>query len=204
MLVIEILEIAGTAAFAISGVLVGIKNKLDWFGVFVLATITASGGGLVRDIIIGQGLPVFFTESKYFITVIISIVLGIFFCCFLNRGMIFIQLFDAAGLGVFTILATLKCIELGMPIIGIIFISTLTGIGGGMMRDILTGSVPSVLKSEIYALASIIGALCFYFLYPLIGRDINMYLCISIIFAIRMLSLHYKLNLPTIKLKNNL
>lgn len=204
MLVIDILEIVGTVAFAVSGVLAGIKNKLDWFGIFVLAIITASGGGLIRDIIIGHGVPVFFTQPKYLITVLISIVIGIFSCYFLTKVLILIQTLDAVGLGVFTVLATLKCIELGMPVIGIIFISTLTGVGGGMLRDLLVNSVPSVLKSEIYALASIIGALCFYFLYNIIGRDLNIYLCICIIFAIRMLSLRFKLNLPIINMKRNI
>lgn len=204
MLVIEVLEIVGTVAFAISGVLAGIKNKLDWFGIFVLATITASGGGLIRDVIIGKGMPVFFTEPKYLVTIVISIAVGLFSCYFLSKAFMFIQIFDAVGLGVFTVLAAYKCIQLNMPAIGVIFMATITGVGGGILRDLLVSSVPTVLKSEIYALASIVGALCFYFLYSITGTAFNIYFCICIVVAIRMLSLHFKLNLPTINMKINM
>jgi uncharacterized membrane protein YeiH len=105
------------------------------------------------------------------------------------------------GLGVFTILSAYKCILLHMPVIGIVFIAVLTGIGGGILRDVLVSEVPLVFRAEIYALASIIGALSFYFLYNIIDLNFNIYLNIFIIFLIRMAAIHFRLNLPVLKIK---
>jgi uncharacterized membrane protein YeiH len=200
MLFINIMDIIGTAAFAVSGVLVGIKHKMDLFGVFVLAILTASGGGLIRDVIIGQGLPVFFTEPKYLITIVITVILTDFIYRYIKRLIVIIKIFDAIGLGVFTILAAYKGISLDIPLIGIIFIAALTGIGGGVLRDILVNDVPLVFKSEIYALAAITGAFCLYFLYNYIDVNLNIYICVTIIFVIRVLAIYFNLNLPRLKI----
>jgi uncharacterized membrane protein YeiH len=87
-----------------------------------------------------------------------------------------------------------------MPLIGIVFIAALTGIGGGVLRDILVNDVPLVFKSEIYALASIIGAFCFYFLNNYIDVNLNIYICVTIIFAIRVVAIYFNLNLPRLKI----
>jgi uncharacterized membrane protein YeiH len=203
MLLINIMGIIGTSAFAVSGVLVGIKNKLDLFGVLVLAILTASGGGLIRDVIIGEAIPVFFTESKYLITIIITVILTCLVYKFIKKLMIIIKVFDAIGLGVFTIIAAYKCISIGMPLIGIIFIAALTGIGGGVLRDILVNDVPLVFKSEIYALAAIIGTFIFYFLYNYLDDNLNVYICVTIIFIIRVVAIYFNLNLPRLKIMKN-
>lgn len=200
MLFINIMGIIGTAAFAVSGVLVGIKGKLDLFGVFVLAILTASGGGLIRDVIIGRGQPVFFSEPKYLITIIVTVIITCSVFKFIKKLMVIIKVFDAIGLGIFTILATYKAISLEMPFIGIIFIAALTGIGGGVLRDILVNDVPLVFKSEIYALAAITGALCFYLLNSYIDVNLNVYICITIIFVIRIVAIYFNLNLPRLKI----
>ncbi|MCX7922829.1 MAG: trimeric intracellular cation channel family protein [Clostridia bacterium] len=202
MLFIDLMDIIGTAAFAVSGVLVGIKNRLDLFGVFVLAILTASGGGLIRDIIISNDLPVFFTQPKYLVTITAAMIVTSIAYKFLDRIYFIIKVFDAIGLGVFTILAGYKGILHDMPLIGLVFVAALTGIGGGILRDILVNDVPLVFRSEIYALASILGALSFYFLYRLIDVNLNVYLCIFVIFIIRMVSIHYNLSLPVIKDRN--
>lgn len=201
MLLIDLMDIIGTAAFALSGVLVGIKNKLDLFGVFVLAIITASGGGLIRDVIISKDLPVFFTQPKYLLIITICTIAGCIAFKYINRIIFVIKVFDAIGLGVFTVLAAYKGIMLDNPLIGVIFVAVLTGIGGGILRDMLVNDVPLVFKSEIYALASILGAFVFYFLYNRIEINLNVYLCIFIIFFIRMFAIHFNLNLPVIKVK---
>ncbi|MCX8129644.1 MAG: trimeric intracellular cation channel family protein [Clostridia bacterium] len=202
MIFIDLMGIIGTAAFSVSGVLVGIKNRLDLFGLFVLAIITASGGGLIRDVIISDDMPVFFTESQYLITIIISMIATFFSIKYIKRLMYIIKVFDAIGLGVFTVIAAYRCMLLGMPVIGVVFIAALTGIGGGIIRDILVNEVPLVFRSEIYALASILGALMFYGLYHIIEVNLNVYICIFTIFTIRMAAVHYNLNLPVIKPKD--
>lgn len=202
MFFIDLMDIIGTAAFAISGVLVGIKNRLDLFGVFVLAIITASGGGLIRDVIISDDTPVFFVEPKYLITIIVSMIATCFMIKYIRRLMYIIKVFDAIGLGVFTILAAYKGMLFGVPAIGVVFIAALTGIGGGILRDMLVNDVPLVFKSEIYAMASILGALVFYGLYNFIEINLNVYICIFIIFAVRMAAVHFNLNLPIIRSKD--
>jgi len=206
MFFIEIMDLIGTAAFAISGVLVGIRNKLDLFGIYVLATITASGGGLIRDIILNKNLPVFFTQPKYLITItlvtVATCIIAHFAYSFLDKMQMLIKIFDAIGLGVFTVLAAYGSIQADVPFIGVIFTAILTGVGGGVVRDMMANEVPLIFKSEIYALASFIGALIFYMLYGVLGVTVNTYLCIFIIFAVRMVSIYFKLNLPVVRVNN--
>ncbi|HEY9060023.1 MAG TPA: trimeric intracellular cation channel family protein [Pseudobacteroides sp.] len=199
MVFIDIMDIAGTAAFAISGILMGIKSKLDFFGLFVLGVFTACGGGLIRDVILNRGMPVLFTDSKYMTTIVISTILTCLLYRFITRLSTFIQIFDALGLGTFTILTAYQCILLKVPLIGIIFISVLTGVGGGIVRDIMVNEVPLIFRGEIYALASIIGAFSFYILYNNLDSIINLYLCILIVFAVRIISMYFNINLPVLK-----
>lgn len=201
MFFIDVMDLVGTAAFAVSGVLVGVNNRLDLFGIFVLSIATASGGGLIRDMILGDELPIFFTQSRYLVTIMVSVVITCMAIKYIRRILFVIKVFDAAGLGVFTVLAAYKSIREGVPLIGVLFLAALTGIGGGIIRDILVNDVPLVFRSEIYALASILGALIFYLLYGFMDVNINVYLCIFIIFAIRMVAIHFNLNLPVIHIK---
>ncbi|MCX7747122.1 MAG: trimeric intracellular cation channel family protein [Clostridia bacterium] len=201
MLFIEVVDIIGTAAFAVSGVLVGIKNRLDLFGLFVLSVITASGGGLIRDVILSKDIPVFFNQPRYLVTILVAVVGSCIAYKYINKMYFVIKMFDAAGLGVFTILAAYKGILIGLPPIGIIFVAALTGIGGGILRDILVNDVPLVFRSEIYALASIMGAVLFYILFNKIDTNLNVYICAFAVFAIRMASVVFNLNLPIIKTK---
>ncbi|MDP4180710.1 MAG: trimeric intracellular cation channel family protein [Bacillota bacterium] len=199
MIFIDLLNITGTAAFAISGVLLGIKNKLDIFGLFVLAFFTACGGGLIRDVILKKDMPVLFTDSKYVITILISTILTCLLYRFISKITILIQIFDALGLGTFTVLTAYQCILMRVPLTGIIFLSVLTGVGGGIIRDILVNEVPLIFRGEIYALASIIGAFSFYFLYNKLDNIISLYFCILIVFIVRSISMYFNINLPVVK-----
>ncbi|WP_242651740.1 trimeric intracellular cation channel family protein [Ruminiclostridium cellulolyticum] len=198
MLVLSIVDIIGTVAFAVSGVLVGIRSKLDLFGIYVLALATASGGGIIRDIVIGREVPVFFIQWKYFAAISVTMVTTCLLYSMVNRVMSFIVLADAVGLGVFTVIATYKAMEYGLPVLGIVFAGVITGVGGGILRDIMVNEIPLIFRSEVYAVPSIVGSLMFYFLYDCIGLCINIYLCVGIIFAIRMISVKLRLHLPVI------
>lgn len=199
MLFVELFDLMGTAAFTVSGVLVGIKYRLDFFGVFVLATLTASGGGLIRDIILHDGMPVLFTQRKYFATITITTIIACIAFRYINRITMLVKVFDALGLGVVTVFAAYKSMTLEVPFIGVLFLATLTGIGGGVIRDLLVREIPMVFKSEIYALASLAGALSFYYLNWIVGTGIGIYISIFLVFTIRMLSVYYKLNLPPLR-----
>lgn len=207
MTVIEVLDIIGTIAFAISGVLVAVKNKLDLFGIYVLAIMTACGGGIIRDIILGDGMPVFFTQTRYIVVITLTALLTSlaysFFNQYFQKLLFMIQIFDAAGLGVFTVLAAYKAINMNVSLIGVLFISVLTGVGGGILRDTFVNEVPMVLKSEIYALASLFGAIAFYLAYGLINTTLEIYICIVIIFIVRTVAMYFKLNLPIVSIKNS-
>jgi uncharacterized membrane protein YeiH len=215
MTFINLIEIAGTSVFAISGSLVGIKHRLDLFGVFVLALITASGGGLIRDVIIHHGMPVFFTNSSYLITITVSFIIT---CATFLSGKFLrvdklnenltrqfakfqfvITIFDAAGLGLFTVLTAFTCINLDYPLIGVLFIACLTGIGGGVLRDIMVNEVPLVFRSEIYALAALSGALLLYVLNGKIDSGLSIYISAFFVFAVRIISVIFKLNIPSLK-----
>jgi len=198
-LLLSVVDIIGTVAFAVSGVLVGIRNRLDLFGIFVLAVITASGGGIIRDVVIGRTIPVFFTEWRYFAAITASMVITCILYKFVNRMLSVVLLFDAIGLGVFTVTATYKAIGYGMPLLGVVFAGVITGVGGGILRDILVNEIPLIFRSEIYAIPSIIGSLLFCLLHHSgkLNVDVNTYVCVAVILAIRLVSVKFGLNLPT-------
>lgn len=196
MLVLTIVDIIGTIAFAVSGVLMGIRNRLDLFGIYVLAMITASGGGIIRDIVIGRNIPVFFTEWKYFAAITAAMIITCVLYKFINKIISVIILFDAIGLGVFTVTATYQAIEYGLPLLGVVFAGVITGVGGGIVRDILVNEIPLIFRSEIYAIASMIGSVIFYLLYDIVSINVNTYICIGIVLVIRMVSVKFGLNLP--------
>lgn len=202
-MVLSIVDIIGTIAFAVSGVIVAIRNKLDLFGIFVLASITASGGGIIRDIVVTRDVPVFFTNWKYFVAITLTMIATCFMYRFIDKRMSMVILFDAIGLGVFTVTATYKAIEYGLPFLGVVFAGVITGIGGGIMRDILVSEIPLVFRSEIYAVPSMLGSILFYILYSRISLNLNTYICIMLILAVRMVSVKLKLNLPVISTKND-
>ena len=205
MMVLSLIDIIGTVAFAVSGVLVGIRKQLDLFGVYVLAIITASGGGIIRDIVIDRSIPVFFTEWKYFAAITVTMIATCLLYRLVNKIMSVIITFDAIGLGVFTVTATYKAIEYGLPLLGVVFAGVITGIGGGILRDILVNEIPLVFRSEIYAIPSIIGSVLFYVFHKEFGMNIaiNTYLCVAIVVLIRIVSVKKKLNLPKVPKKND-
>lgn len=199
---IDVLDIIGTVAFAVSGVLAAIKYRLDLFGVFVLSIITACGGGILRDIILGERMPAFFTQPRYIIIISVTTIITSFSYSYFNKlfqkMLVLIQVFDAVGLGVFTVLAAYKAINMNVSVIGVLFIAVVTGVGGGILRDTFVNEVPVVFKSEIYALASLLGALTFYLGYGLINTTLDIYVCIGIIFISRAFAMYFKLNLPVL------
>lgn len=202
MLFINFFEYAGTAAFAISGALLGCKKQLDYFGIVVLAILTAIGGGLIRDVFIGDYPPNALRHPIYInISIIAAIVTILFHRKFSYLGNI-ILLFDALGLGAFTALGSNMALQHQMmqPLIVITF-GLLTGVGGGIIRDICANEIPLVFQKEIYALASIVGAFVFYYAHLLIAGIHPLYICFAVTFIIRFVAIVYSLHLPVIKNK---
>ncbi|HEU0153662.1 MAG TPA: trimeric intracellular cation channel family protein [Arenimonas sp.] len=152
------LDLVGTFVFALSGALVGVRHRLDLFGVLVLSFVAANGGGVMRDTMIGATPPAALQDWRY---VAISIAAGL--VTFWRAGAIErwrnpVQSIDALGLGVFAVAGALKAQAFGLGPVGAMLLGMLTGIGGGMIRDVLVAQVPTVLKAELYAIAALVGA----------------------------------------------
>ncbi|MBW8312298.1 MAG: trimeric intracellular cation channel family protein [Rhizobium sp.] len=157
-LILVTLDLVGTFVFALSGALVGVRHRLDLFGVLVLSFVAANGGGVMRDALIGATPPAALQDWRY---VAISIAAGLF--TFWRAGTIErwrnpVQSIDAVGLGVFAVAGALKAQAFGLGPVGAMLLGMLTGIGGGMIRDVLVAQVPTVLKAELYAIAALAGA----------------------------------------------
>jgi len=211
-IIVKVLEIIGTVSFAVSGALVAIKARLDVFGVLFIGAITAIGGGIVRDLLIGRVPPAIFTNFPIFLIAALSSI-ATFILAYIKRDSFenldhkveHINLyFDAAGLAAFTVMGTEVAFAYGFG--SNMFLSVVlgmfTGVGGGIFRDILTGTTPYILKKHIYALASIGGA-CIYYLLRLYTSQILITTTVPIvlIFATRMLAAKYRWSLPRIKFK---
>lgn len=204
---IFIIEIIGIIAFTISGVIVAFKKRLDLLGVVTLGTITAVGGGALRDMLLGILPPSMFKNGIYvlcaFITAVASFYIGIFAIKRIKRKKVkyqnLITFFDAVGLGVFTVVGTNTAIinGFGDNIFLTIFVGVITGVGGGVIRDIIANTTPFIMYKDLYASSAIIGASLYYLLYQLHS---NNFLCISVSITVtilvRLLAQKYNLGLP--------
>jgi len=155
---VSLLDFAGTFAFAISGALVAVRHRLDLFVVLVLAFAAAAAGGILRDIALGATPPVALVDWRYAAVSIAAGLLTFFRHAQVERMRNPVQLFDAVGLGLFAVLGTSKALQAGLGPLGAIMLGILTGVGGGVVRDVLVAQIPGVLKRELYAVAALLGA----------------------------------------------
>lgn len=205
----SVLSFIGIAAFATSGAMAGIEEKTDILGVIILSAITAIGGGVIRDLILGITPPQIFQKPAYlFMAIFIAVILFSFAYLHFDeyhKRLEFIDktnnIFDALGLGIFVALGTQTAMNagFGQNMFSSVMIGTLTGVGGGFLRDIMILRVPVILKKHIYASAALLGASVYYVL----GR-LSVKYCYALIistlvtFSLRMLATHLKWNLPRI------
>lgn len=198
MHIIDILELVGVAAFAVSGVTTAIRKKMDLFGVLFLSMVTAIGGGVIRDVVMNVGVPVFFSHYEYSIVILATAAFTV-----LLKGRIkwknVVFFFDAVGLAVFAVYAGIKAIEFEYNLLSFLFVCVISGVGGGILRDIFAGEPPVVLHKEIYATAALLGALLLWFTYPHLGKDFSMYLSMGVIILVRVVSRYLKLGLPFVR-----
>jgi uncharacterized membrane protein YeiH len=151
-------DLVGVAVFAASGASAAVAKRLDVFGVVFVGFIAALGGGVMRDVFIDIVPPLAFADWRYPCTAAVASLLVFWFHPHMARLWRSVLLLDAAGLGLFTAAGTLKALQAGVPAVGSCIVGMLTGIGGGLARDLLTGEIPVVLRREIYALAALVGA----------------------------------------------
>ncbi|MDG4657614.1 trimeric intracellular cation channel family protein [Ectobacillus antri] len=200
MLLINIFVFIGIIAAAVSGSLVGMKKRLDWFGVICLAVATALGGGIIRDVMIGHLPPVAFIKPIYFF---VSVGTALITCIFYERITKLqnvIMLSDAVGLGVFTAVGANAAVmnHVHEPFL-VVSMGLITGIGGGILRDIFAKDIPYVFRKEVYAIASILGAVSFLLTYNSVSHIFALYICLFITFVVRVVSFYYNVHFPVLK-----
>jgi len=208
---ILIIELIGIIACTISGAIVAIKKRFDLFGVIVLGVVTALGGGVLRDIILGIFPPVMFKKPIYAVFACVTSVIVFIIMAFDSdeveeKKTVLVDLvnfFDAIGLGIFAVIGTNTAILNGFADNAFlsIFVGVCTGIGGGMLRDILAQRIPLVLYKDIYALAAIAGSVMYYYMYlHNLGTFVSVTSAIVVTILIRLVSLYYNLGLPKLSL----
>ena len=194
---ITILEYIGVFAFAVSGAIVAIEEEFDVFGVYIIAIITAMGGGVLRDIVSDVGIPVLFTSYMTIPFIIAGTLLAIFLKGNLKYKNLFVFI-DAIGLAAFFVSAAVKAINSNYNFMLFIFAASITGVGGGVLRDIITNRKPQIFKNDIYCIAGVIGVTILWFIYPIIGMESAQFITLIIIVLIRMMSYYKTINLPVI------
>jgi uncharacterized membrane protein YeiH len=193
----EILNIIGTVAFALSGAMVAMEEEYDIYGVFVLGMATAFGGGIVRNLLIGLPVPTLWEQGTLLWTALLTMLVFFFLphriIRYWRRSEPF---FDAIGLSAFAVQGALYAAQLGRPLSAVIVAAVMTGIGGGIIRDVLAGRKPMVLREEIYASWTIVAGLCIGTGMIDWNQPVQLYaLCVTIV-ILRMLSVLYKWKLP--------
>ncbi len=193
----DVLSIIGTIAFAISGALVAMEEEYDLFGLYLLGFVTAFGGGAIRNLLLGIPIIHIWEQNRLFFIAFVSITL----VCLFQHSLLkhwnrWGNFFDAIGLSAFAVQGALLATKMDLPLVAIVFAAILTGSGGGIVRDVLAGRKPILLKSEIYAIWAGIAGL-------LIGlgvmtTNLELYLLFIIITFLRMLSYLYEWHLPVI------
>ena len=206
--VLRLIEIIGIISFSAAGAMIAIDKETDFFGVIILSGITCFGGGLTRDIIVGDGLPVFFSMPLE-LTICVATAIVMFMAAaifkreyvaeeeFVNK---INNILDALGIGVFTAVGTGMYISHG-PLVAI-FAGSVSSVGGSIVRDVILREIPFILKKRIYALAVIAGASLYYLFetYVFLGVEdsgvLSTIICTAVIFTIRMCATRFKWNMP--------
>lgn len=199
-----VFEMLGVVAFAASGALMAIRRRMDVFGVCILGLTTAVGGGILRDVLLGNTPPMAFRSGTGS-----ALAAAVSLCLFLTgvrhrltddrrRYKGTVQVLDSIGLGIFTVTGVRTAWDcVADPSLYLtVFVGTITGVGGGVLRDLLAGETPYILKKHVYACASLLGALLCALLRPLFGEIPAMLWGAGTVFFLRLLSAHYHWNLP--------
>ena len=208
--ILNIVEYIGVISFAVSGTVIAINKKTDAVGALFFALLTCFGGGIIRDIALGD-VPRIFTETKnYFLALTCLAVSGVCFAlAFIPKTADFItkhshdfavEFTDAIGLSVFCVFGVDVAIELGFDsTVLLIFCGCITGVGGGMLRDICSAEIPFIFRKHIYLIPTLCGAIFYTLTYKYIHHLASMLIAIGIIITLRVLAIKFKWNLPVPK-----
>lgn len=196
---VDVIEFVGTFAFAISGIRLASAKKFDWFGALVVGFVTAIGGGTLRDLFLNV-TPFWMLSSLY----MWCTVLALFFVIIFRKYLVHLNntffWFDSIGLGLFVVVGVEKTMELGFPLWVIIIMGMITGIFGGIIRDILINEIPIIFTQELYAVACIIGGATFCLLnYLGVALTVNEIVTACTVFIVRIVANKFQIKLPTLR-----
>lgn len=198
-----VFEIIGTVAFAISGAMTALRKKMDVFGVAILGVITSVGGGIIRDLVLGNTPPATFKNPVYSLVAIgVSVIFAFPFVhkLFSKRQKFFdflMLIMDSLGLAVFTVVGIKTASDItNVNIFLLIFVGVVTGVGGGVLRDTLAGDMPYIFVKHFYATASLIGAILTSVLWNVLDGEYSMLIGAVVIFVLRLFAAHYHWKLP--------
>lgn len=196
---VQILDFIGTLAFAISGIRLASAKHFDLFGAYVVGLTTAIGGGTMRDLMLSQP-PFWMTNPFYLLCTAFALIWVIMFRKFLVKQENTWFLFDTIGLALFAVTGIEKTLAAGFPFWTAIIMGTMTGAGGGVFRDVFINEVPLIFRKEIYALACVIGGVAYFVCYKMgMNNIVSGLTCGAFVMLSRILAVHYKLHLPTLK-----
>lgn len=191
------LDMVGTFAFALSGATAGVKRELDLFGVLVLSFSAATAGGIARDVLIGAIPPAALSDWRYLVTALVAGAVTFWWHPLIDRLKNPVQVFDAAGLALFAVAGAQKALAYGLDPLMAALLGMVTGIGGGIVRDMLLAEVPFVLRSELYAVAALAGAIVVVSGNALqLNSAVTALFGATVCFVLRMGGIRYRLRLP--------
>ncbi|MDR0843632.1 MAG: trimeric intracellular cation channel family protein [Tannerella sp.] len=198
---VEVIQFIGTVVFAISGIRLAAAKEFDWFGAFVVGFVTAIGGGTIRDVLLGV-TPFWMLDPEYIYSSVIGLIVVLIYSKQLVRLNTPFFIFDTIGLGLFVVVGIEKTIALHFPFWVAVVMGTITGVAGGILRDIFINEIPLLFRKEIYALACVLGGVIYVVCYQ-VGFNNTACQVVSIfsIIAIRVLAVKYQWGLPKLKLK---
>ena len=195
----NLLDYIGTLAFAISGIRLAGAKRFDWFGAYVVGLATAIGGGTVRDLLLN--VPIFWMHNGiYFIITLLALLLVVLFGKMVVRQKNTWFIFDTIGLGMFAVIGIEKSLAEGFPFWVAIVMGSVTGAGGGVIRDVFLNEIPLIFRAEIYAVACVLGGLAYWTCYALHWGNVPCGLiCGAVVILSRILAVRYHINLPTLQ-----
>ena len=198
---LKILDIMGTAAFAVSGAVRGVRHNLDILGVTVLAIATGTFGGIIRDVLIGESRPMAFQNEMYLIICILCSMIVLTRSESIarrsERKWSIVQIFDAIGLGIFSAIGAQKALSAEFGTVGVIMMGMITACGGGVLRDVLVREIPLVLRRDFYATAAMIAVICMLFVREMgFGEHVQVLTAVTIGSGLRFWAMATNMNLP--------
>lgn len=193
--VLYTLDLIGTFAFGLSGGILAIRKGMDLFGVFVLAIVTAIGGGTTREVMLGNRELFIIYNPDYIVVILASAICAFIFYEKLLRVNSVILIFDAFGLGTFVCIGVSRALAVGVPLFGAVIVGLITSVVGGMLRDIIAKEMPMILVRDFYAMACLIGAITYAFLYWIgLPETWVMLVSAAVVIILRLLAIRYHWN----------